>query len=82
MPAADVAQRVSGGRDPVDLVRTGDVGEQRLVEHEAPAAPMSASDEEQRRQLEIAGVHDPERGRGGRPPRTMNPAVNRFLAAL
>ena len=63
--AADVAERVAGGGDPVDLVGPRDVGQQRLVEHEAAGHADERQHEEPAREPEVAALDQEHPGHRG-----------------
>ena len=52
---AEVSQRVTGGRDPVDLSGAGDVRKQRFIEDEAPGHPYQRQRKEHRGKVQVAG---------------------------
>ena len=61
---ADIAERIAGARHAVQLVRPGDVGQQRVVEHEAGRNTDVDNDEQQRGELPLASGDEKHR-RGG-----------------
>ena len=52
--ATDVAERIAGRRNPVDLVFAGNMRQERVVEDEAAVGPDVGQDEQDRSQDPIA----------------------------